>query len=452
MIGDGAGIDALMNGGTGRGQMAVAGLRRCWFSMALAFGLGVFLVFSASAAEPGTGSETSRLSMEQKEKARQDLKAWIDEQARWDKREARPGKLIDGIPSVPPPLKRIEPALDAKKLYGDAALLERYWPVFLKRHPMTANQLEKSGIWALPLYGKMPGENFPIFKLRLTGELTDAFEDKSPESRRQKVLGILVWTAAYADLLAANGDEQARRDAGELMQVLAKTLCRFHNPALAKDMPLAPCLAFEVIWSGLPLCPVDDPQKKESLVYAVDRAFQIGWGLRVPAVTTYEWEQVQLALCKWRLESRISRHDAELASRDLAYAYALAGDQGRAIQYYHMATQINPKSSRNYAGIIKALLLKKYPKPQAEQQYLAYLKLLSRGELASKGAGKAILQRRAEECKEKGDFEQAVNFLKTMDPHGWDLSTRNEISELEKKRQDKNKDIRTAEKEKRGAL
>jgi hypothetical protein len=460
MIGGQADIDVLMTGEGECGPMPLVWLCRRLFSTALVLGLcslGGLLISFASAAEPvrpatkatapipdgnaivsGNGADTSRLSTEQKGKAWKELDAWLDGQGRWDKREARPGEWIDKLPSIPPPIKRIEPPLDAVALHGDGALLEQHWPEFLKRHPMTAKQLEKSGMLALPNYDAMPGMDFPAFKQRLVADLAKAFENQPPELCRQKVLGILVWTAAYADLLAARGDEKARRDAGELMHLLSRWLVRFHNPALAKDMPLAPCLAFEIVWPGLTLCPVDDPQKKESLVYAVDRAFQIGWGLQVPAATKYEWGQVQLALCKWRLEARISRHDAELAARDLAYAYAAAGDHGRAIQYYHLATQINLNSSRNYAGIIKALLLKKYPKPQAEQQSLAYLKLLSRGELASKGGGKAILQRRAEECKAKGDFAQATAFLKTMDPHGWDPGTRKEISELEKKRQDKN--------------
>ena len=410
-------------------------------------------------AMPGYGADAPVSSplpptdsvVEQREKARVELKAWIDGMARWDKREARPGKLIDGLPSVPPPLKRIEPVLDAKKLYGDATLLERYWPMFLKRHPMTARQLEKSGIWALPKYSDMPKKDFPAFKRRLTGELADAFGIESVDHRRQEVLGIVVWTAVYADLLAACGDEKSRRDAGELMQLLSESLCRFHNPALVKDMPLAPCLAFEIVWSGLTLCPVDDSRKKELLVYAIDRAFQIGLGIRKPSSSAqYKWEHMQLALCKWRLELRISPHDGELAARDLAYAYATTGDHGRAIQYYHMATQINPESPRNYVSIIGTLLMKKYPKDQADQQYLAYLKLLSRGGLISNGSTRAVMRRRADECKSKGDLEQAACFLKAMDPHGWDRGAGKEISELEKKLQDqnknKNKNIRTIEK------
>jgi tetratricopeptide (TPR) repeat protein len=413
---------------------------------------GLWLVLAM--AMPGYGADvlasTPSLPVdpaaEQREKARVELKAWVDGMARWDKREARPGKLIDGIPSVPPPLMRIEPALDAKKLHGDASLLERYWPMFLKRHPMTARQLEASGIRTLPKYGRMPGADFPAFRQCLASDLTDAFGNLSPEARRQEVLGLVVWTSTYADLLAACGDDKVRCHAGELMQMLSESLCRFHNPALAKDMPLAPCLAIEVIWPGLTLCPVNDPDEKESLVYAIDRACQVGWGMRVPAATQYEWEQVQLALCKWRLELRISPPDRELAARDLAYAYAKAGDHGRAIQFYHLAMQINPESPRNYVPIIGALLGKKYPKAQAEQQYLAYLKLVSRSDLASRGGTRSILRCRADECREKGDLEQAVCFLKAMDPYGWDHGTGKEIFELEKKLQDKNKDKHASEK------
>jgi tetratricopeptide (TPR) repeat protein len=407
-------------------------------------------------AMPGYGADAPVSSplppsdsvVEQREKAKIELKTWIDDLNRWDKREARPGKWIDNLPAVPPPLKRIEPVLDAKKLYGDASLLERYWPMFLKRHPMTASQLEISGIRTLPKYGKMPADDFTAFRRRLAADLADAFATQALEPRRQEVLRLVVWSAVYGDLLAACGDDKVRCHAGELMQMLSDSLCRFHNPAMAKDISLAPCLAFEVVWPGLTLCPVKDPARRESLVYDIDRACQIGWSMRVPVVTQYQWEQVQLALCKWRLESlRTSRHDGELAARDLAYAYAKAGDHGRAIQYYHMATQINPESPRDYVSIISTLLMKKYPKDQASQQYLAYLKLLSRSGQISNGSTKAVMRRRADECKSKGDLEQAVCFLKAMDPHGWDRGAGKEIAELEKKLQDKNKDKLNVKKE-----
>ena len=408
---------------------------------------------SSLMAKPAPGAPAAkpvltmpRHEMELREKARKELAAWLLDLGRWEKNVPRPGKKIDELPSAPPVLNRLDPLLDTPRLHGDAALPDQHWPEFLKRHPMTARQLRKSGIQALPHYGSMPEDNFPAFQQRLSSDLAMAFESKSPERRRQEALGIVVWMAVYADLLATRGDKNAGREAGELMQMLAETLCRFHNPALAKDMPLAPCLAFEIIWPGLPLCPADNLQKKEALVYAVDRAFQIGRGLPSPATAGQDWELAQLALCKWRLETRISRHDGELAARDLAYAYAAAGDHGRAIQYYHTATQINPESPRDYTPIIKTLMMKSLPRPEAEPHYLAYMKLLSRSGLASKGSTRTILRCRADECRKKELWEQAIGFLKAMDPHRWDPQTSKEISELEKKLQDNHKDknIRTA--------
>ena len=399
-------------------------------------------------AMPGSGADTpaalptaDAAIAKQREKARSELKAWLDGQGRWDnKKEHRPGEWIDKLPSTPPPIKRIEPGLDKATLYNDASILERHWPEFLSRHPMTAKQLEKSGILALPKYDAMPGQDFPAFKKKLAQKFVCAFDDNLLDRRRQNVLGTLVWTVVYADLLAARGDEMVRGDASELMQMLARLLPRFYNPALAKDMPIAPCLAVEVVWPGLAICPADNaPQKKADQAYAIDRAFQIGYGLQVPAATKYNWKQVQLALCKWRLGLRISRCDGESAANDLAQAYVMAKDYGRAIQYYHLAMQVNPESVRNYVSIIKDLLMEKYPKPQAEQQYLVYLKLLSRGELASKGGSMAIQRRRAEECQEKGDFEQAIRFLNAMNSCERDPRIDKEISELQKKIQNKNK-------------
>jgi hypothetical protein len=453
--------------------MAVAGLCARWFPTTLAFGLcglGGLLIPFASAAElvrpaakvaaqipdgnatvSGNGADTSRLSMEQREKARQELDLWLNEQARWNKREPRPGEWIDKLPSIPPPIKRIEPPLDTVALYSDAALLERHWPVFLKRHPMTAKQLEIAGILALPKYGAMPGQDFLAFKKKLSKDFTNAFHNNLLDRRRQNVLGILVWTAVYADLLAVRGDESVRCDAGELMRILSHHFFRFCDPCLDKDIHLAPCLAFEVVWPGLVLCPIDDsPQEKTTLAYDINGAIQIGAGLKVPITGPYDWKQIQLAVAKWELKSQISKTNTEWAATALAAGYVVAKDYGRAIQYYHLATRANQESSRNYAGVIKDLLMKKYPKPQAEQQYLAYLKMLSRSELASMGGSKAIMRCRADECKTKEKWEQSIGFLKAIDPYGWDPNIRKEISELEKKHQDKNsdknKDIRTAEK------
>jgi hypothetical protein len=378
--------------------------------------------------------------MEQKEKARQDLKAWIDEQARWDKRESRPGEWIDKLPSVPPPLKRFAPALDKATLYGDASIVEQHWPEFLCRHPMTAKQLEKSGILALPKYDMMPGQDFSAFKKKLAQDFTDAFDNNLLDRRRRNVLEILTWTAVYADLLAACGDESVRRDAGELMRILSHHFFRFHDPCLAKDMHLAPCLALEVVWPGLALCPADDtPQEKTTLAYDIVSAIQIGAGLKAPITGQYDWKQILLSVNKWRMESQISQLNTEWAANVLACGYVKAKDYGRAIQYYHMATLANSESPRNYVSDIKDLLMEKYPKPQAEQQYLAYLKLLSRSGLASKGGAKSILRGRADECKARGDWEQALGFLNAMDSREWTSEINQEASELKKKLLDKNK-------------
>jgi hypothetical protein len=382
---------------------------------------------------PVAGADASS-SPEQVEKARKELKTLLDEFIRWDKKEPRPGDWIDKLPSVPPPFKRIEPQLDTVKLYNDASLLDQHWTEFLKRYPLTAKQLEASGIKSMPRYGKMPKDDFPAFSKQLELDLANVFENTTwyPKSRTM-ALNFFVWTAVYSDLLASRGDEKASADAGELTRLLAKSLFQFQCSTLQKDMPIVPYLAFELIYPTLTLYRSKDAKKKDELVDSLVKAFQIGYNLRLPAPSQYDWEKLQLAFGRWRLNVRVSSRDVEFAAAGLGRAYTKSKDYGKAIQYYHLATIANSKSERDYAALIKALLEQKYPKGQGEQYYLTYLKLLSRSELASMGGNVVILRIRADECKKNGQWEQAITLLDAMDPHRSYPETNKEITDLEEK-------------------
>jgi hypothetical protein len=369
----------------------------------------------------------------QVEKARKELKTLLDEFIRWDKKEPRPGDWIDKLPSVPPPFKRTEPQLDTVKLYNDASLLDQHWTEFLKRYPLTAKQLEASGIKSMPRYGKMPKDDFPAFSKQLELDLANVFENATWDQSGRNALRVFVWTAVYADLLASRGDEKATADAGELTRLLALSLFRFQCQTLRKDMPLVPYLAFELIYPTLTLYRGKDAKEKDEIVDSVIKAFQIGYNLRLPAPAQYDWEKLQLTFSRWRLNIRISPRDAEFAAAELGQAYTKSKDYGKAIQHYHLAATANSKSERDYALLIKALLGQKYPKGQGEQHYLTYLKLLSRSELASMGGNVVILRYRVDECKQKGQWEQAITLLNAMDPHRSYPETNKEIADLEEK-------------------
>ena len=133
----------------------------------------------------------------QVEKARKELKTLLDEFIRWDKKEPRPGDWIDKLPSVPPPFKRTEPQLDTVKLYNDASLLDQHWTEFLKRYPLTAKQLEASGIKSMPRYGKMPKDDFPAFSKQLELDLANVFENATWDQSGRNALRVFVWTAVY---------------------------------------------------------------------------------------------------------------------------------------------------------------------------------------------------------------------------------------------------------------